>query len=284
MQRRVFLKSAAGIGAGWFAAGSSAQSLVSTKRESRLRQSVCKMAFGNSLSFEDTCREASRLGFAGYDFVEPKDWPVLKKFGLIPTLYPQGPAGDPLKGINLQELHDTFENSTRDALKECVSYGVPNMIARAGLRGTVSLEEGADLNVAFLNRVKAPAEDAGVNICLELVSSPANMFDHLAWGLEVIKRVNSPRVGLLYDIYHVQAKDGNVIENLRKNFQWIKHIHTAGNPGRHQLDDNQELNYRYIASVIAGLNYKGYIAHEYAPWEGSDPIAGLKQAFEIFDI
>jgi hydroxypyruvate isomerase len=284
MQRRVFLKSAEGIGAGWFAAGASALSAVATKRASRLKQSVCKTAFARNMSFEDTCREAARLGFEGYDFVDPTDWPTLKKFGLIPTLYPQGPAGNPSNGINQKELHDAFEKLTRDALKECVSYGVPNMIARAGLRGTVSLEEGADLNVAFLNRIKAAAEGAGVNICLELVSSPANMFDHLAWGLEVVKRVNSPRVGLLFDIYHVQVKDGNVIEHLRNNFQWIMHIHTAGSPGRHQLDDNQELNYAYIASVIAGLNYKGYIAHEYTPWEGSDPIAGLKQAFEIFDI
>jgi hydroxypyruvate isomerase len=236
------------------------------------------------MSFEETCRVAAELGFKGYDFVAPKDWPTLKKYGLIPSLYPMGPAGDARSGLNLKELHDSFEKLTRDALKECASYGAPNMIARAGTRGPVSLEEGADLNVAFLNRVKSQAEDAGVNICLEIVSSQGNMFDHLAWGMEVVKRVNSPRIGILYDIYHVQVKDGNIVQTIRDNFQWIKHIHTAGNPGRHQLDDNQELNYRFIARAIAELNYSGYIAHEYTPWEGSDAIAGLRQSFEVFDV
>jgi hydroxypyruvate isomerase len=251
------------------------------------------MVFGK-MDFEETCKEAARIGIKGYDFAEVKDWPILKKHGLTPTMYPIGAAGDarpamfkglhPNSGLNMKELHDEFEKSTRAALKECAANGVPNIIAFGGPTGKVSNEEGADLNVAFLNRIKAQAEDLGVNICLELLSHPGQMFNRTAWGVEVVKRVNSPRVGILYDIYHAQVLEGNVVQTIRDNFRWIKHIHTAGNPGRHQLDEKQELNYRFIAQAVADLNYAGWIGHEYSPWENSDPIAGVKQAFDTFNI
>jgi hydroxypyruvate isomerase len=291
MERRIFLKSAAGIGAGLLGGAETPQTSAATKRTGRLKQSVVWIVFGKDVKFfgkdvkfEDTCREAARIGIKGYDFVDTKDWPILKKYGLTPSMYPLGAAGNADNGLNQKELHDTFEKSTRTALKECAAYGAPNIIAFAGVEGKVSYEEGAENCVAFFNVVKAQAEDAGVNICLELLSHPGQMFNHTTWGLEIVKRVNSPRVGILYDIYHAQIQDGNIVQTIRDNIQWIKHFHTAGNPGRHQLDDNQELNYRFIARAIAELKYDGWVGHEYFPREGSNAIAGLKQAFEVFDI
>jgi hydroxypyruvate isomerase len=110
------------------------------------------------------------------------------------------------------------------------------------------------------------------------------MFDHIAWGVDVMKRVNSPRVKILYDIYHAQIMDGDIVRNIRDHFQWIGHFHTGGNPGRHEIDETQELNYHFVAKAIADLNYTGYIGHEYSPAPGRDAVASLKQAMEIFTV
>ena len=147
--------------------------------------------------------------------------------------------------------------------------------------------EGADHCVAFLNKIKTPAEDKGVTICIELLNSKVNhkdyMFDHIGWGVDVMKRVNSPRVKILYDIYHAQIMDGDIVRNIRDNFQWIAHFHTGGNPGRHDIDETQELNYRFVAQAIADLNFTGFISHEYSPAQGHEPIATLNKAIEICD-
>lgn len=136
--------------------------------------------------------------------------------------------------------------------------------------------------------MKTRAEDKGVNICLELLNSRVDhrgyFFDHMEWGLEVMTRVDSPRVGILYDIYHAAIDDGDVARSIHNNIKWIKHFHTAGVPGRYELSDDQELNYGYIAKVIAETGYSGYVGHEFSPSPGADPVACLKRAFEIFDI
>jgi hydroxypyruvate isomerase len=149
-------------------------------------------------------------------------------------------------------------------------------------------QEGADNCVTFLNRVKAQAEDKGVTICIEYLNSKVNhkdyMFDHITWGLDVVKRVNSPRVKILFDIYHAQIMDGDVVRNIRDDFQWIGHFHTGGNPGRHDIDESQELNYRFIAQAIADLGFTGFLSHEYTPSPGHDPIATLNKALDICDV
>ena len=161
------------------------------------------------------------------------------------------------------------------------------------LRKGMSYEEGAANCVAFFHRVKAHAEDKSVTICMEVMNSKFSdpllgridqICDHLAWGVDVCKRVNSPRVKILFDIYHVQIMDGNVVQNIRDNFQWIAHFHTGGVPGRHEIDETQELNYRYIAQSIAELGFTGYIAHEYRPAPGHDPLKSLDRALEIMDV
>jgi hydroxypyruvate isomerase len=148
--------------------------------------------------------------------------------------------------------------------------------------------EGAENCVIFLNKVKAQAEDKGVTISMELLNSKVNhrgyMFDHMAWGVDVMKRVNSPRVKILYDIYHAQIMDGDVVRSIRDNMQWIGHFHTGGNPGRHDIDETQELNYRFICQAIATLGFTGFLSHEYSPDTGHDPIATLAKAIEICDV
>jgi len=240
------------------------------------------------MSLEDACREAARLGCKGFDLIGPADWPLLKKYGLAPTMYPPGPGGTIPNALNRKENHEKIENSLRAAIDEAAANGAPNVITFSGNRNGMDDREGADNCVAFLNRVKAQAEDKGVTLCMEYLNSKVNhkdyMFDRIAWGVDVVSRVNSPRVKILYDIYHAQIMDGDIVRNIRDHFKWIGHFHTGGNPGRHEIDETQELNYRFIAQAIAELNFTGYIAHEYSPAAGNDPISSLNRAIEIFDV
>ncbi len=267
------------------AGGAAAQT---PSRKGRLKQSVTKMAFGRGMAMESMAREAARLGCRGFDLIGPQEWPVLKQYGLTPAMYPSGPGGTISDALNRRENHTRIEASMHRALDECAANGVPNLITFSGNRRGMSDAEGADNCVAFLNRVKSHAEDQGVTICMEILNSKVDhkdyMCDHTAWGVGVMQRVNSPRVKLLFDIYHAQIMDGDVVRTIRENLQWIGHFHTGGNPGRHEIDQTQELNYRFIAESIAALGYTGFVAHEYSPAPGRDPIESLNRAIEIFDV
>ncbi|HEY7392374.1 MAG TPA: TIM barrel protein [Bryobacteraceae bacterium] len=248
--------------------------------------------FDPKMPFDEMCRHAAELGVKGIDTVPVESWPTLKKYGLIPTMGPTG--GVTFKdGIIRKELHDSLEKSMSATLDICAANECPNMIAVGGQRRGMSYEEGADNAVAMLNRVKHHAEDKGVTICLENMNSkykdPAfgredQICDHVAWGFDVCKRVNSPRVKLLFSIYHAQIMDGDICANIRDNFTWIAHFDTGGVPGRNQIDDTQEINYRFVAKTIADLGYTGYICHEYRPSPGSDPIRTLAKVLEIMDV
>jgi hydroxypyruvate isomerase len=272
---------------GLAASAALAQTSAPVQRRGRLKQSVTRGVFGRGMSLEDSCREAARLGCKGYDLIGPADWPTLKKYGLVPAMYPPGPGGTIPDALNRKENHEKLEASLHAAIDEAKANGVPNIITFSGNRRGMDDREGADNCVAFLNRVKAHAEDRGVTICMEYLNSKVNhkdyMFDHIAWGVDVMKRVNSPRVKILYDIYHAQIMDGDIVRNIRDNYQWIGHFHTGGNPGRHDIDETQELNYRFIAQAIADLGFTGFIAHEYSPAPGHEPVATLNKAMEICD-
>ncbi|HEY7334660.1 MAG TPA: TIM barrel protein [Bryobacteraceae bacterium] len=259
-----------------------------SKLKGRLKQGVTRGVFAREMSLEDCCREAARLGVKGFDLIGSADWPLLKKYGLTPSMYPQGPGGTIPDALNRKENHDRIEKSLRAAIDESAANGVPNVITFSGNRRGMADQEGADNCVAFLNKIKGQAEDKGVTICMELLNSKVNhkdyMFDHMSWGVDVMKRVNSPRVKILYDIYHAQIMDGDVVRAIRDNFQWIGHFHTGGNPGRHDIDESQELNYRFVAQSIADLGFTGFLSHEYSPAPGHDPIATLKKALEICDV
>jgi len=257
-------------------------------RKGRIKQGVTRGVFARGASLDDCCRDAAHLGIKGFDLIGPADWPTLKKYGLVPSMYPPGPGGNIPDALNRKENHEKLEASMHAALDESAANGVPNVITFSGNRRGMADAEGADNCVTFLNKVKAHAEDKGVTICMEYLNSKVNhkdyMFDHIAWGVDVMKRVNSPRVKILFDIYHAQIMDGDIVRNIRDYFQWIGHFHTGGNPGRHDIDETQELNYHFIAQAIADLNYTGFMTHEYSPAQGHDPIATLNKAIEICDV
>ena len=255
-------------------------------RKGRIKQGVTRGVF-RGMPFEDSCREAARLGIKGFDLIGPADWPTLKKYGLVPSMY-SGPGGSIAVALNKTANHARIEPLLNAAIDEAAANGVPNIITFSGNRVGQDEREGADNCVAFLNRIKAHAEDKGVTICMEYLNSKVNhrdyMFDHIAWGVDVMKRVNSPRVKILFDIYHAQIMDGDIVRNIRDHFQWIGHFHTGGNPGRHDIDESQELNYRFVMQAIADLAYTGFVSHEYSPDTGHDPIATLDKAIALCDV
>jgi hydroxypyruvate isomerase len=240
MRRRDFVAIAAVAGAS-NVSGQLASAQSSVLRKGRLKQTVMTTVFDPKMSLDEMCRHAAELGVKGIDTVPPETWPTLKKYGLIPTMGPTG--GVTFKdGLIRKELHDSLEKSMSATLDVCAANGCPNMIAVGGQRRGMSYEEGADNAIAMLNRVKHHAEDKGVTICLENMNSKYKdplfgredqICDHVAWGIDVCKRVNSPRVKLLFSIYHAQIMDGDIIANIRENFQWIAHFDTGGVPGRH---------------------------------------------------
>jgi hydroxypyruvate isomerase len=254
----------------------------------RIKQGVTRGVFGRGASLEDSCREAARLGIKGFDLIGPADWPTLKKYGLVPSMYPPGPGGTIPEALNSRENHDRLRPLLHAAIDEAASNGVPNIITFSGNRNGMADQPGADNCVSFLDTIKAHAEDKQVTICIEYLNSRVNhkdyMFDHIAWGVDVVKRVNSPRVKILFDIYHAQIMDGDIVRNIRDHFQWIGHFHTGGNPGRHEIDDTQELNYRFVMQAIADLGFTGFVSHEYSPSQGHDPLAELTRAIAICDV
>lgn len=286
MRRRDFLFSLAAATA--TTALGQTPSTAPVTRKGRLKQAVTRGVFGRNMPLEDCCRETARSGCKGFDLIGPADWPLLRKYGLVPTMYPLGPGGTIADALNRTENHAAIEKSLRAAIDEAAANNVPNIITFSGNRRGMDDRAGADNCIAFLNRVKAQAEDKGVTICMELLNSKVNhrdyMFDHMAWGVDVVSRVNSPRVKILYDIYHAQIMDGDIVRTIRDQFKWIGHFHTGGNPGRRDIDETQELNYRFIAQAIVDLGFTGYFAHEYTPADGHDPIAVLNKAVEICDV
>jgi hydroxypyruvate isomerase len=257
-------------------------------RKGRIKQGVTRGVFARNTPMEDMCREAARVGIKGFDLIGPADWPTLKKFGLVPSMYPGGPGGTIPVALNRKENHERLSALMHPAIDDAAANAVPNIICFSGNRNGMADAEGADNCVAFLNAIKAHAEDKQVTICMEYLNSKVNhkdyMFDHIAWGVDVMKRVNSPRIKILYDIYHAQIMDGDLDRNIRDHFQWIGHFHTGGNPGRHEIDETQELNYRFIMQAIAELGFTGFVSHEYSPSPGNDPIATLQKAIELCDV
>ena len=291
MRRRDFLTTVAAAGV---ATAARAQSPAVVPRKGRIKQALMRVNFGpgTTLSFNDMCREAARLGCRGFDLIAPQDWPTLKKHGLICTMAPA--QGVTIRdGLIRPELHEAIEKAMHSVIDLCAANGCPNIITVGGERRGIGYEQGKDQSVALLNRVKAHAEDKGVTICIEVVNSkytdPAfgradAIFDHLAWGADVCKRVGSPRIKILFDIYHVQIMEGDVCANIRQYFPLIAHFHAAGVPGRNELDDTQEINWGFVAKTIAELGFSGYIAHEWRPSPGRDPLDSLRRVVDILDV
>ncbi len=270
------------LGVAAFAAFSQA-SARGAKERGRLKQSAARWCY-SKMSLDDLCSNAAKIGLSGIDLVGYEDWPTLRKYGLTPAMTPG--AGTIAEGWNHAENHDRLEKEMRANIERAAAAQVSNVITFSGHRRGISDAEGKDNCVAGLNRVKKMAEDNNVNICVELLNSKVDhkdyQCDHTAWGVEVVKRVDSPRVKLLYDIYHMQIMEGDIIRTIRDNIQYIAHFHTGGVPGRHELDATQELNWRAIANAIADLDFQGFVAHEFVPTR--DPMQSLAQAYAIFEV
>jgi hydroxypyruvate isomerase len=293
MERRTFLKSAALTSAALPLVTGMADrvSAQTPAARTRIKQSVMASVWtGSTTSFEERCKILARIGFKGVDLPTEQQIPILVQNGLAPGMM-TGTGTSFQNGLIRKELHDKIEDATHTGIDMCVRSKCSVLIAIPGERRGMSREEGADNAVAILNRVKGYAEQKNVNVCMEITNSKVaadqrtdQVFDHLAWGLDVVKRVNSPRVKILYDIYHAQIADGDVTRNLRENIDRICHIHVAGVPSRQEIDDKQELNFRFIANAIADLGYTGFVAHEWRPAMGNDPVKSLERCFEIMNV
>jgi len=250
----------------------------------RIKQSVSKWCFDRWWSLEVLAQNAAKIGLKGIDLVGPSEWPVVKKNGLVPTMAPG--AGSIADGFNRKENHDRLEKEAKKNIELAAEAGLPNVICMSGNRRGLSDDEGIENCVAGLKRVVGFAEEKKVTLCMELLNSKVDhkdyQCDHTAWGVEVVKRVGSPRFKLLYDIYHMQIMEGDVIRTIRQNIQYIGHFHTGGNPGRNEIDETQELNYPAIMKAIAESGYEGYVAHEFVPKR--DPLKSLEQAFRLCDV
>ena len=231
-------------------------------------------------------RRLKQIGFVGVDLLFPDEWSVAKDAGLIVSMgYPSRRDKFIATGFNDPANHAMLLEELEMALPLAASAHVPNLIAMFGNRVPGIDDDAAIANcIAGLSRIAPLAEKQGVTICVELLNSKVNhpgyQGDHTAFGVAVMKGVNSPRVKLLYDIYHMQIMEGDVIQTIRDNIGFIGHFHTGGVPGRHEINGSQELNYHAIAAAIADLNYQGYVAHEFVPTR-SDPFESLTEAFQL---
>ena len=253
-------------------------------KKRRIQQSVCRWCY-QKIPLDDLCQSAAQIGLLGIDLLEPEEYEVPRKYGLICTMGKAG-GGDIKNALNRTENHAAIEAGFRKNIPLAAKAGVPNVITFSGNRRGMSDDEGARNTVIGLNRVKKIAEDNGVTICLELLNSKINhpdyMADHTAWGVRVMQEVNSPNVKLLYDIYHMQIMEGDLILTIRANLAWIAHFHTGGVPGRHELDDTQEVQWDGVMRAIAGAGFKGYVGHEFIPVR--DPITSLRAAYELCNV
>ena len=253
-------------------------------RKGRIRQSVCQWCY-RQMSIEQLAQSAASIGLQGVDLLQPDDYEIPRRYGLICTMGYAG-GGEINKAMNRTENHAAIEQAFRTNIPRAAKVGVPNVITFSGNRAGMSDDEGARNTIAGLNRVKKIAEDHGVTICLELLNSKRDhhdyMCDHATWGVRVAQEVNSPNVRLLYDIYHMQIMEGDLIATIRENIQWIGHFHTGGVPGRHELNGTQEIQWDAVMRAIADSGFRGYVAHEFIPT--ADPLASLKSAVDLCDV
>ncbi len=255
-----------------------------TPRKNRIHQSVCRWCY-QKMSVDQLSEYAAQIGLKGVDLLQPEEYEIPRRYGILCTMAYAG-GGDIGKAMNRVDHHAAIEEGFRKNIPLAAKAGVPNVITFSGNRAGMSDDEGARNTIAGLNRVKKIAEDNGVTICLELLNSKRDhhdyMCDHTAWGVHVMQEVNSPNVKLLYDIYHMQIMEGDLIATIRENVRWIGHFHTGGVPGRHELDGTQEVQWDAVMRAIADSGYKAYVAHEFLPT--GDPLVSLRKAADLCDV
>jgi hydroxypyruvate isomerase len=237
------------------------------------------------MTFEDFCRECSKMGLESVELLGPDQWPAVKKAGLTCAMC-NGPDNIPY-GWNRIDHHDVLLPKFEKAIPQVAEAGFPNIITFSGNRKGMSDQEGLENCVKGLKRLVPIAEKYKVTVIMELLNSKRShkdyMCDHTAWGVEVCKRVGSDRLKLLYDIFHMQIMEGDIIDTIRENHQYIGHYHTGGVPGRNEIDGTQEVYYPAVMKAIVATGYKGFVGQEFVP-KRPDALASLKQSIVICDV
>jgi hydroxypyruvate isomerase len=271
----------------------------------RIKQSICFWCFntaGKKWDLDTTCRVARDLGCVSVELVDPAEWNVLKKYKLVCAIAPNGMPGAPfVKGFNNPRYHEELVTRMKKSIDACADAGFPNVIAFTGYKwrkaedaksGEISRTDGAANCVKGFKKLVGYAEKKRVTICLEHLNTrdnshpmkghPGYQGDDLDWVAGIIRKVGSERLRLLFDIYHVQVMHGDLIRRIEQNKDIIGHVHTAGNPGRGELDDSQEILYAPVMKKLLAIKYKGYVGQEFIPTR--DPVEGLRQAVRLCDV
>jgi hydroxypyruvate isomerase len=252
------------------------------KPKGNIKQSVCRWCYGK-IPLEKLAVEAKKMGFQSVELLMPEEFKVIKPLGLTCAMIRCASIPD---GLNRKENHDRIERELRNHIEFASAEGIPNVICMSGNRKGMADEEGLANCAAGLKRVVGFAEEKKVTVCMEGLNSKVNhkdyMYDRTPWGVELCKKVGSPCFKLLYDIYHMQIMEGDVIRTIQQYKDYIAHYHTGGNPGRNEIDETQELNYPAIVKAILATGYKGFLGQEFIPRR--DPLTSLAQGFRICDV
>jgi hydroxypyruvate isomerase len=275
----------AGVAAAHLTGKTSAVEMSKVERvatKGRINQSVSRWCYGK-WSLDELCEISKRLGIKAIDLLGPDEFETVKKHGLVCSLVNTHSLTN---GLADKKYHDECLAKLRKTIDATAAAGFPTVISFSGNRRGIPDDVGVENAVEALKKIAGYAEQKKVNIVLEYLNSKVNhkdyMFDHTAWGVEVCKRVGSDRVKILYDIYHAQIMEGDIIRTIRENKDYIGHYHTGGNPGRNEIDDTQELYYPAIMRAIAETGFTGYVAHEFVP--KGDPLEALTYATRICDV
>ena len=268
---------------------SAAEAAVGKASKGRINHSVCKWCY-SSVSLEDLCVAGKEMGLQSVELLQPADFPTLKKHDLTCAMV-SNPTVEGLGGIekafNRVEHHDRLVGAYEKQIKAVADAGMTNLICFSGNRGGMDDQKGLENCALGLKRIMKLAEDKKVNIVMELLNSKVNhkdyMCDHTAWGVELCKQVGSERFKLLYDIYHMQIMEGDVIATINKSKAYIAHYHTGGVPGRNEIDDTQELHYPAIMKAIVETGFKGHVAQEFIP-KRKPVLDSLRQGVLICDV
>jgi len=254
-----------------------------------INHSVCQWTY-NFLPLEELCKVVKKIGFSAIDLIAPKDWPVLQKHGIHCSMCYHGGKVSLTEGFNDRKYHEQLIKDYTEVIPLMVKAGYKNVICFSGNRNGMDDETGLKNCVEGLKQIMLLAEKNGITVMMELLNSKVNhkdyMCDRSAWGVELCKRLGSPNFKLLYDIYHMQIDEGDVIRTITNNHQYFGHYHTGGVPGRHEIDDSQELYYPAIMRAILSTGFTDYVAQEFEP-TGKDneaKIASLKKAVKICDV
>ena len=257
-------------------------------KNGRINQSVVHWCF-NPMDVETLAKASAEMGVKSVELIDPSNWPILKKYGLTCAI--AGSHGF-VKGFNHVENHEMCIDKLTKSIDTCAAFGCPNVITFSGMREKISDEEGIKNMVDGIKKIVGYAEKNKVTICIEVLNSrvatnmkghPDYQADKLEWGVEVCEKVGSPHFKILFDIYHIQIMEGDVITRIKQHKDHIAHYHTAGVPGRNELDDTQEVNYPPIMKTILETGYTGFVAQEFIP-KYPDKIASLRQAVKLCDV